>query len=404
LEARVARRAILLVLDGVGVGELPDAAAFGDAGSNTLGNLARAVGGLALPNLQRLGLGNILPLEGVPPDPEPLAAWGRMIEKSQGKDSTLGHWELVGLVTTRALPTYPQGFPPELVSAFVRASGLPGVLGNEVASGTEIIARLGDGHVASGKPILYTSADSVFQLAAHEETIPLAELYRICEIARGLLAGEHAVARVIARPFAGASGAYERTANRRDFSLPPHGPTALDRLREGGVRVAAIGKIHDLFAGVGIDEHRPSKSNMQGLDRLLEWLAEPVAAPACALLNLVDFDMLWGHRLDPVGFKGGLEAFDARLPGLLEMLGTEDLLLITADHGNDPTSTSTDHSREHVPLLAYCAGLAGAPLGTRSSFADAGATLVDWFGLPALPTGASVLTAWLPRPPAVCRT
>lgn len=397
----MAKRAILLVLDGVGAGEMPDAAAFGDVGSNTLGNLSRVVGGLELPNLQRLGLGNILPLAGVPPTEAPLAGWGRMAEKSQGKDSTLGHWELMGLVVPVALPTYPAGFPAELVAAFVDATGVSGVLGNCVASGTEIIARLGDEHVASGKPIVYTSADSVFQIAAHEETIPLEELYRLCRVARELLVGEHAVARVIARPFVGESGAYERTPNRRDFSLEPFAPTALDAMRAHGVEVTAIGKIRDLFAGVGIDRHVGSKNNMQGVDRLLDWLAEPAAKPACALLNLVDFDMLWGHRLDPAGFQGGLEAFDARLPEILDALGEDDLLLITADHGNDPTGTSTDHSREYVPLLVVVPGRPGAPLGVREVFADAGATLLDWLGLPPLAVGRSVLPGWLaPSPEA----
>jgi len=386
------KRFILLVLDGVGAGELPDAARFGDAGHNTLGNLARAVGGLQLPNLQALGLGNLLDIQGVPPAAVPRASWGRMAEKSMGKDSTLGHWELVGLVTPEPLPTYPDGFPRELVDGWVEACGLPGVLGNCVASGTEIIERLGDEHVATGKPILYTSADSVFQVAAHEEAFGLERLLDICRVARERLSGAHAVARVIARPFTGAPGAYVRTRNRRDFSLEPFGPTALDRVGAAGVHVLAIGKIHDLFAGVGIHEALGSKDNAQGLEVLNRVLdAGSGGRPQLVLLNLVDFDMLWGHRLDPDGFRGGLEAFDAALPGLLERLGGDDLLVITADHGNDPTSGSTDHSREHVPLLAYRAGLPGRPLGTRACFADVGATLEEWFGLEPAGPGRSFL-------------
>jgi len=388
----VHRRFILLVLDGVGAGELPDAARFGDAGHNTLGNLARAVGGLRLPQLQALGLGNLLGIQGVPPVASPRASWGRMAEKSMGKDSTLGHWELVGLVTPVALPTYPQGFPRELVDGWVEACGLPGVLGNCVASGTEIIERLGDQHVATGKPILYTSADSVFQVAAHEESFGLERLLDICRAARERLTGPHAVARVIARPFTGSSGAYERTRNRRDFSLEPTGPTSLDRVGAAGVHVLAIGKIHDLFAPVGIHQSLKSKDNAQGLEVLGKVLDEgPGDRPQLILLNLVDFDMLWGHRLDPDGFRGGLEAFDRALPDLLGRLGPEDLLVVTADHGNDPTSGSTDHSREHVPLLAYRAGLPGRPLGTRASFADVGATLEEWFGLEPAGPGRSFL-------------
>ena len=387
------KRFILLVLDGVGAGALPDAAAFGDAGHDTLGNLARHQGGLDLPNLQELGLGNLHAIQGVPPHPSPRASWGRMVEKSQGKDSTLGHWELVGLVTPVALPTYPDGFPTGLVEAWTRACGLTGVLGNCVASGTEIIERLGAEHLAGGRPILYTSADSVFQVATHEELFPLARLYQICETARALLTGEHAVARVIARPFLGQPGAFARTPNRRDFSLPPWAPTALDRAAAAGVEVVSIGKIRDLFAGVGIERALGSKGNMEGLDALERLLDEgpPAGRDQLVLLNLVDFDMLWGHRLDPTGFRGGLEALDRRLPQVLERLGARDLLVITADHGNDPTSGSTDHSREHVPLLAYRAGSPGRDLGLRACFADVGATLLDWFGLEAPAVGCSFL-------------
>ncbi len=385
------RRFVLLVLDGVGAGELPDAAAFGDVGSNTLGNLAQKMNGLCLPNLQRMGLGNILPLEGVASTHQPLASFGRMREKSMGKDSTLGHWELAGLVTSRALPTYPQGFPQEVLDEFVRRSGVPGILGNKTASGTVILEELGAEHVRTGCPIVYTSADSVFQIAAHEEVIPLERQYEICRIARELLVGEHAVARVIARPFLGEEGSYARTTNRRDFSLLPWEPTILDAVAEAGVEVVAIGKIFDLFAGQGIERHIASKNNAMGVDRLLEVLAEKGERDQLILLNLVDFDMLWGHRLDSAGFKGGLEAFDARLPEILPAFGAGDLLLITADHGNDPTGTSTDHSREHVPLLVFYPGLTGKDLGTRASFTDVAATIGDWLLATPFGPGQSLL-------------
>ncbi len=400
------RRFILVVLDGLGVGELPDAADFGDAGANTLGNLSRSVGGLRLPNFEKLGLGCILPIEGVPPAPAPAASWGRMAELSKGKDSTLGHWELAGLVTERPLPTYPEGFPGELNTEFVRRCGLPGVLGNRPASGTEIIAELGAEHLATGKPIVYTSADSVYQIAAHEDVIPLDRLCEICRTAREILRGEHAVARVIARPFTGSEGSFTRTPHRRDFSLKPFGRTALEILGDGGVEVCAVGKIGDLFAGVGIERSVSAKGNEEGLSRLLELLREGAleagatdvksttaggAREQLILLNLVDFDMLWGHRLDPRGFKEGLEALDRRLPELLELLSYNDLLVFTADHGNDPTSDSTDHSREYAPLLAYRRGLPGLSLGTRESFADVAASMLEWFSRPAEGSGRSFL-------------
>ena len=385
------RRFILLVLDGVGAGEMPDAAAFGDEGSNTLGNLATRVNGLELPQLQRLGLGNILPLKGVAPHKQPRASFGRMREKSMGKDSTLGHWELAGLITDRPLPTYPQGFPQKLLEDFMRLTGVKGVLGNKVASGTVIIDELGEEHLRTGFPIVYTSADSVFQIAAHEEVIPLERQYEICRIARELLVDEHAVGRVIARPFLGEPGSFARTPNRRDFSLLPWEPTILDVAAKAGVEVVAVGKIRDLFAGQGIERHIVSKNNAMGVDRLLEVLAEEGERDQLILLNLVDFDMLWGHRLDPEGFKGGLEAFDLRLPEILAPLGAGDLLLITADHGNDPTGTSTDHSREHVPLLVYYPGLAGRDLGTRASFCDVAATIGEWLLAEPFGPGVSLL-------------
>lgn len=386
-------RAIVIILDGVGCGELPDAARYGDVGSDTLGNTARAVGGLALPALQALGLGNVHPIPGVPPAARPAAAWGKMREVSAGKDSTTGHWELMGVVVREPFPTYPDGFPPEVVAAFEAAAGTA-IIGNVVASGTEIIERLGDEHVRTGCPILYTSADSVFQLAAHEDVIPRERLYELCEIARRLLVPPHQVSRVIARPFAGPSGRYERTPYRRDFSVPPPAGLLLPDLASRGCMVTAIGKVSDLYAGQGITRKVGAKGNAEGQARLAESYADAGPGPALWLLNLVDFDMLWGHRNDAHGMARELAAFDTWLAGFLPRLRAGDLLLITADHGNDPTTPSTDHSREHVPLLALLAGGAtGAPLGVRETFADVGATLAAFFGAPPPPAGRSFLPA-----------
>jgi len=371
------------------VGELPDADAYGDLGSNTLGNLSRAVpGGLRLPNLQRMGLGNITPMAGIAPEPAPLAWWGKMAELSAGKDSTSGHWELAGLVTEKPFPTYPRGFPPEVLEPFRKAIGR-GVLGNKAASGTEIIKELGEEHVRTGRPIVYTSADSVFQVACHQEVVPLDMLYDWCLKARGILAGDHAVGRVIARPFVGGPGGYQRVGgNRRDFSLAPPRPTLLDRAKDSGRQVIGIGKIHDLYAGRGLTESVHSDDNRDGMARFLE--AMPRLVRGLLMVNLVEFDMTWGHRNDVPGFHGGLREFDRWLPALLDGMGKEDVLLITADHGNDPTTPSTDHSREHVPLLAYGPGLSGgANLGTRRSMADLGATAAEALGLGALENGTS---------------
>jgi phosphopentomutase len=370
---------LLVILDGVGIGALPDADLYGDRGSNTLGNLARATGGLHLPALESIGLGNIEPIEGVSPQPAPRASYGKMAEASRGKDSTSGHWEMMGIVLKEAFPTYPDGFPPEVTDAFTQATGRE-ILGNKVASGTEIIKELGDEHVRTGRPIVYTSADSVFQIAAHTDVIPLDELYRMCHAARGILQGEHGVGRVIARPFIGPSGAYERTPDRKDFSLPPPGPTLVDRLKQAGYRTFSIGKVDYLFAGRGFTDAVHAKSNRDVIRALME-----AAEGTCAGLmfaNLVDFDTLWGHRNDVDGFRQGLEEFDRALPSIMAGLGDPDMLIITADHGNDPTTPSTDHSREHVPLLVYGKQLAGGvDLGTRASFADAGATIAEFFGL-----------------------
>jgi phosphopentomutase len=382
-----ARRFILIVLDSVGIGELPDAHLYSDQGSNTLANTARVVGGLQLPNLGRLGLGNIIPILGVPSVANPTGNFGKMAEKSAGKDSISGHWELMGLVTKGPLPTYPNGFPPEVIEPFQRAIGRE-IMGNKAASGTVIIQELGQEHRATGKPIVYTSADSVFQIAAHEEVIPLDELYRICEVAREQLTGKHAVGRVIARPFVGSGSNFTRTANRKDFSLCPPSPTLLDQLKETDLPVVGIGKIEDLFAGQGITQAIHTKSNQETMVRLREQMG--LVAGGAILVNLVDFDMLWGHRNNPQAYAQGLMDFDLQLGHILPLMQAKDLLIITADHGNDPTTPSTDHSREYVPLLAY--GLAlkrGVPLGVRGSFADVAATVAEFFQLPGTGQGQS---------------
>lgn len=381
------QKVILIVLDSVGVGELPDAAKYGDEGSNTLGNVAKAVGGLSLPNMQKMGIGNIIDIEGVPAVKEPTAAYGKAAEKSAGKDTTTGHWELAGVILDRPFPVYPDGFPPELIEEFEKRIGRK-VLGNKVASGTEIIKELGDEHVKTGRPIVYTSADSVFQIAAHEEVIPVEELYEICKIAREILRGEHGVARVIARPFVGKSGEYLRTYNRADFSLKPPHDTLLDKVVRAGMEVIGVGKIWDIFAGQGITKAMHTEGNMDGVDKTLE--AIDMIQKGLVFSNLVDYDMLYGHRNDPVGYAKALEEFDGRLPEILEKLGDNDVLIITADHGCDPTTVSTDHSREYVPVLVYGDRIkAGVKLGTLSSFSDIGQTVTDFLGCLSLKNGRS---------------
>jgi len=371
-------RACVIVLDAVGAGALPDAADFGDEGSNTLGNVARAVGGLDLPTLEALGLGNVEPLEGCPPQPGAPAVAGRLLERSRGKDTTTGHWELMGVVTPTAMPTYPHGFPDEVIDPFMNRTGR-GVLGNVPASGTEIIQELGEEHQRTGKWIVYTSADSVFQIAAHEATIPLDELYAACRTAREILTGKHAVGRVIARPFTGEPGNYQRTPNRHDFSLEPKRPNYLTHVREAGHKVYGVGKISDIFAGCDIDESFPTKSNIEGIQRTAELLRD--LDEGFVFTNLVETDMLWGHRNDPVNFHRCLQDFDRRLPDLLEALRKDDLLIMTSDHGCDPTTESTDHSREHALLLAYVQGRnAGGRLHEEGEFADVGATVNAWLG------------------------
>lgn len=384
-------------MDSLGVGELPDAAKYGDEGSNTLGNIARSLGGLSLPNFEQLGLGNIIPVEGIKPTPGCQAAWGKMAEVSQGKDTTTGHWELMGLVTKRPFPVYPQGFPQEVIEEFEKAIGCR-ILGNKVASGTEIIAELGEEHVKTGYPIVYTSADSVFQIAAHEEVIPLAELYRICQVARDMLKGKHGVARVIARPFRGKSGNFERTENRHDYSLEPPGVTVLDVLVRNGRETTGIGKIKDIFAGRGINHHIPSRNNTEGIRRIIEAIDSDVRGLLFA--NLVDFDMKWGHRNDPEGYALALEEVDQAIPDMINRLRDGDILVFTADHGCDPTTPSTDHSREYVPLLVTGKQVAaGTNLGVRESFADLGKTITDLLGVPgdALP-GKSFASCLLGKP------
>ena len=381
------QKVILIVLDSVGVGELPDAAKYGDEGSNTLGNVAKAVGGISLPNMQKMGIGNIIDIEGVPAVKEPTAAYGKAAEKSAGKDTTTGHWELAGVILDRPFPVYPDGFPPELIEEFEKRIGRK-VLGNKVASGTEIIKELGDEHVKTGRPIVYTSADSVFQIAAHEEVIPVKQLYDICKIAREILRGEHGVARVIARPFVGKSGEYLRTYNRADFSLKPPHDTLLDKVVRAGMEVIGVGKIWDIFAGQGITKAMHTEGNMDGVDKTLE--AIDMIQKGLVFSNLVDYDMLYGHRNDPVGYAKALEEFDGRLPEILEKLGDNDVLIITADHGCDPTTVSTDHSREYVPVLVYGDRIkAGVKLGTLSSFSDIGQTVTDFLGCLSLKNGRS---------------
>ena len=370
-------RACVIVLDAVGAGELPDAHEYGDEGSDTLGNVAKAVGGLDLPNLEQLGLGNVEDLQGCPPMAGAPAVAGRLFERSKGKDTTTGHWELMGIVTPVAMPTYPHGFPGGLIEEFAHRTGR-GVIGNKAASGTEIIEELGEEHQRTGKWIVYTSADSVFQVAAHEETIPLEELYEACGIAREILTGQHAVGRVIARPFVGPPGSYTRTPNRHDWSLKPRQPNYLTLVREAGNEVHGVGKIHDIFAGVDIDHSNPTKSNIDGI-RQTERLLREIDS-GLVFVNLVETDMLWGHRNDPENFHRCLQDFDRRLPDLLDALRPGDLLILTSDHGCDPTTPSTDHSREHALFVAYVEGRNAGGRRHDGEFADVGATVNAWLG------------------------
>jgi phosphopentomutase len=374
-------KVLLLVCDSFGVGEAPDAAAYGDQGSNTIGNTASAVGGIDAPNLTALGLGLLTDARGIEARAEPGTAHGKMRERSAGKDTTTGHWEVVGLIVERPFPTYPRGFPPEVIEPFEEAVDRK-VLGNRPASGTEIIAELGEAHLRTGRPIVYTSGDSVFQIAAHKDVVPLDQLYEWCRVARGILDGDHRVGRVIARPFTGPPGGFQRTHERRDFSVEPFGPTYLDRIREQGVPVYGVGKIPDIFAGHGLTESEHSESNDHGVDLTVKYLGRD--ADLLVVTNLVDFDTKYGHRNDAPGYARCVEAFDRRLPSLIDAVG-DGLLFLTGDHGCDPTDRSTDHTREHTPVLAAGAGLARrepVDLGVRDTFADLGATVASVFGVP----------------------
>jgi phosphopentomutase len=381
------RRAAIIVLDGLGIGAAHDAGAYGDIGSDTLGNVLRSVGGLALPNLEWFGLGCCAPLTGIAPAALPAAAFGTAQPASAGKDSTTGHWEICGVVLERGFPTYPRGFPAEVIAEFSRRTGR-GVLGNKASSGTVILDEFGPEHQATGQWIVYTSADSVFQIAAHEEVVPLGELYAGCGAARELLRGEHAVSRVIARPFVGRPGAYKRTPNRKDFSLPPTGPTLLDGLEEARVPRVGVGKVDDLFAGRGITStHTPT--NADGYRLIIEALR--TMEGGFLFVNVIEFDQSWGHRNDVPGFVGGLRELDGVLPRLLEAVQEEDLIIFTADHGNDPTTPSTDHARERVPVLVYGPKVRAVPLGERRTFADMGQTVAEFLGAVPLAAGTSFL-------------
>ncbi|MDF2675458.1 MAG: phosphopentomutase, partial [Clostridiales bacterium] len=370
---KMADRVVLIVLDSVGIGELPDAGRYGDEGSNTLGNISKSIGGLKLPNMEKIGLGNIDGTVGIEKASNPTGCFGKSLEKSEGKDTTTGHWEIAGIILDKAFPTYPEGFPREVIEEFEKKIGRK-TLANTVASGTTIIEELGEEHVKTGYPILYTSADSVFQIAAHEEVIPLEKLYEMCRIAREILVGKHAVGRVIARPFTGSVGSFKRTSNRRDFSLKPTRKTILNHIVDAGMSVYAVGKVEDIYAGSGITKAVHIKNNMDGVDWTLEYMKE--AGNGLIFTNLVDFDMLYGHRNNVQGYANALIDFDNRLPEIIDSLGDGDVLMITADHGCDPTTPSTDHSREYIPILVYGKSIkAGVNLGIRGTYADIGKTV-----------------------------
>jgi phosphopentomutase len=385
-----ARAVVLVVLDSVGIGGAPDAAAFGDEGSATLPHIAEAVGGLALPNLGALGLGSIVPVDGVEPAAAPGGAFGALTERSPGKDTTTGHWELMGVILERPFPTYPEAFPDAVIRAFETRAGVR-TMGNEVASGTEIVERLGAEHVRTGRPIVYTSADSVFQIAAHTDVVPLERLYELSRIAREVMRGEHEVGRVIARPFAGAGtpdNPFARTPDRHDFSVLPPSPIVLEELARAGLEVRGVGKISDIFAGKGITSSRTTRSNDEGISAVVE--ETRAISEGLVFANLVDFDQAFGHRNDPRGYAAALEAFDRRLPEIRAALGPSDMLFITADHGNDPTTPSTDHSRERVPFLVAGDRVRPGAVGIRESFADAGATVADLLGVTTATPGRSL--------------
>lgn len=387
------KRAIIVILDSLGIGELPDAPEYGDEGSNTLGNITRQMKNepwFSLKNLEELGIGYIDDIDYLNRPTSITGAVGRMAERSKGKDTTTGHWEIAGIILNRPFPTYPDGFPPEIINEFERAVGRKSI-GNYPASGTVIIEELGKEHMETGYPIVYTSADSVFQIAAHEEIIPIEELYDMCEKAREILKGEHGVGRVIARPFIGEPGSFKRTERRRDFSLKPVKKTVLDYAKEQGYQVRAVGKIEDIFAGSGITHAVHTQNNMDGVDKTLKWMKEDFSG--ILFTNLVDFDMLYGHRNDTKAYAKGLVEFDGRLPEIIENLKDEDILFITADHGCDPTTESTDHSREYTPLIMYGKNIKeGTNIHTRETFSDIAATIAEYLGIEAQIEGTSFLS------------
>ena len=373
-------RICLVVLDSAGIGEMPDAAVWGDAGSDTLGHIleSRTVN---IPNLQAMGLGNITPLKGLAPVEAPTGSFGKCTLKSDGKDTTTGHWEMAGIILNVGFPKFPEGFPPRIISEFVAKSGVPGILGNIPASGTEIIKQLGEEHIATGKPIVYTSADSVFQIAAHEEVVPIDRLYEMCQVARDILRGDDEVARVIARPFLGSTADnFKRTENRHDYAVPPPSHNLLPLLRDAGLDVVCIGKIASIYDGMGVTEDLTAKNNEQIIDVTIGALHAD--SKGLIFSNLVDFDMLYGHRRDTEGYAKALEHFDGRLPEIIDALNDDDLLIMTADHGNDPSMPGSDHTREYVPLLVYGkTATAGVALGTRQSLSDIGQTIAENFGV-----------------------
>jgi len=387
------KRVILIVLDSVGIGELPDAAEYGDIGSNTVGNIVKVSEGIEVPNLSRLGMGKIAGIDYLPVPQNIEGSYGRMAEVSKGKDTITGHWEMAGIQLEYPFPTYPQGFSKEILEKFEKLTGR-GVLANCVASGTEIIKEFGEEHMKTGKLIVYTSADSVFQIAAHEDIVPIDEQYRICQIARDMLQGESMVGRVIARPFLGQPGSFARTANRRDFAAEPTSDTILDKMKQRGLDVIAVGKIEDIFSKKGITEAEHTKSNMNGVDVTLEYMKKQ--NKGIIFTNLVDFDMLFGHRNNIEGYKQAIEEFDKRLPEIMSAMREDDLLIITADHGCDPTTPSTDHSREHVPVILYGHNIkTDVNIGTRKTFSDLASTIADIFDIENVFPGESFLKAIL---------
>ena len=382
------KRIVWIILDSVGMGELPDAKDFDDEGTHTIGHVAEKNGGLNIPNMVKLGLGNIDGMINIDKVKNADGCYGKAREISKGKDTTVGHWEMTGIYSKEKFPTYPNGFPQEIIDEFCEKTGVKGVLGNEVASGTEIIKRLGDEHIKTKKPIIYTSADSVFQIACHEDVFAPDELYRLCEVAREILKGKHGVARVIARPFVGENGNYTRTSNRRDFSLKPTESNLLSYMKKSGYDVIAIGKIEDIFAGVGITEAIHTKDNQDGIDKTIEYINKD--NEGIIFTNLVEFDSKWGHRNDYFGYAKGLEEFDARLPEIISALRDDDILIINSDHGCDPTTKGTDHTREYIPILIYGKNLkSNISIGERETFADIGATIAQIYNIDKLDIGQS---------------